>query len=246
MLGMWIDENESASFWARILSELQARGVEDVLIALIDGLTGFPEAIAAVFPKTQIHQCTVHLIRQSLKYVSYTDRKAVARDLKEIYNSPTESAAEAELTAFETGRWNEKYPTIALIWRRHWERIITVFQYPPQIRKMLYTTNAIESLNMQLRKIIKNRGHFPNDDSAIKLIFLALRNIIKKWRNGKLRDEYLNQHWFLSLEDAKRKIESWRLSYNSDRPHSALDGFTPLEFAMQHKQTLLLNTKLSA
>lgn len=184
ILGLWIDLNESASFWARILSELQSRGVQDILIALMDGLTGFPDALEAVFPQAHVHQCTVHLVRQSLKYVSYTDRKLIAKELRAIYNAPTEAAAEAALVAFERSKWNDKYPLITQIWRRHWERIIPVFQYPPQIRKMLYTTNAIESLNMQLRKIIKNRGHFPNDEAATKLIFLALRNITTKWRKS--------------------------------------------------------------
>lgn len=183
VLGFWIQQTEGAAFWLRVMSELKSRGVEDILIALIDGLKGFPAAINSVFPQAQIHHCVVHLVRQSLSYVSWQDRKKVSTELRAIYRAPTVDAAEAALAAFESGPWGKRFPPIAQLWRRHWDHVRPVFQYPPEIRRMLYTTNAIESLHMQLRKIIKTRGHFPNDESAGKLIYLALRNIVKKWKN---------------------------------------------------------------
>lgn len=181
VLGLWIEQTEGAAFWLRIMTELKSRGVEDVLIALVDGLTGFPQAITAVFPQTQVHHCTVHLVRSSLHYVGWAQRKAVAAELRAIYRAPTEAAAAAALAAFAAGPLGQQYPPIAPLWRRHWEYLRPVFAYPPVIRRLLYTTNAIESLHMQLRKIIKTRGHFPNDESAAKLLYLALRNIIAKW-----------------------------------------------------------------
>jgi putative transposase len=184
VLGFWIQQTEGASFWLRVMSELKGRGVEDILIALIDGLKGFPEAINTVFPQTQIHHCVVHLVRQSLAYVSWQDRKTVANELKAIYRAPTVEAAESALAAFEKSSFAKRFPPIATLWRRHWDHVRPVFQYPPEIRRILYTTNAIESLHMQLRKIIKTRGHFPNDEAAGKLIYLALRNIVKKWKNA--------------------------------------------------------------
>lgn len=184
VLGFWIQQTEGASFWLRVMSELKSRGVEDILIALIDGLKGFPEAINSIFPQTQIHHCVVHLVRQSLAYVSWTDRKKVATELRLIYRAPTLAAAEAQLAAFEKGTWGKRFPPIVALWRRHWDHVRPVFQYPPELRRMLYTTNAIESLHMQVRKIIKTRGHFPNDEAAGKLIYLALRNIVKKWKNS--------------------------------------------------------------
>lgn len=184
VLGFWIQQTEGASFWLRVMSELKSRGVEDILIALIDGLKGFPEAINSVFPQTQIHHCVVHLVRQSLAYVSWTDRKKVATELRLIYRAPTLAAAEAQLAAFEKGTWGKRFPPIVTLWRQHWDHVRPVFQYPPELRRMLYTTNAIESLHMQVRKIIKTRGHFPNDEAAGKLIYLALRNIVKKWKNS--------------------------------------------------------------
>ncbi len=183
-MGFWIQQTEGAAFWLRVMGELKSRGVEDILIALIDGLKGFPEAINAVFPETQIHHCVVHLVRQSLSYVSYQDRKKVGLELKAIYRAPTLDAAEAALAAFENSSWGKRYPPIAALWRRHWDHVRPVFQYPPEIRRLLYTTNAIESLHMQIRKIIKTRGHFPNDEAAGKLIYLALDNIVKKWKNA--------------------------------------------------------------
>ncbi len=184
VLGLWIDASESAAFWLRILSELQSRGVEDILIALVDGLTGLPEAIATVFPRTDVHQCVVHLVRQRLRYVAARDRTAVAGALRGIYQAPTAEAARAALADFAVSSWAERYPPIAGLWQRHWGRIEPVFQYPPPIRRLLYTTNAIESLHMQLRKIIKTRGHFPTDEAAAKLLYLALRNATAKWQSA--------------------------------------------------------------
>jgi putative transposase len=183
ILGLWIEQTEGAAFWHRVLTELANRGIEDILIALVDGLTGFPEAIAAVFPRTQVHQCIVHLVRRSLTYVTWKDRKAVAAALKPIYRAPTLAAAEHALADFARGSWGEKYPTIAPIWERAWPYVLPLFQYPLAVRRLLSTTNAVESVHMQLRKIIKTRGHFPTDDAAMKLLYLALRNATKKWRN---------------------------------------------------------------
>ena len=185
VLGLWIEQTEGAGFWLRVMTELKSRGVEDILVALIDGLTGFPDAIHAVFPQTQIHHCVVHLVRQSLGYVPHRERKHVATELKAIYRAPTEAAAEAALRAFEQGPLGARYPTVAPIWRRHWEYLRPVFVYPPLIRRLLYTTNAIESLHMQLRKVSKTRGHFPTDEAALKLLYLAVRNITAKWTNAR-------------------------------------------------------------
>jgi transposase-like protein len=182
VLGLWIEQTEGAAFWLRVMTDLKSRGVEDILIALVDGLAGFPEAITTVFPQTQVHHCVVHLVRGSLSYVSYKDRKAVGAALRAIYRAPTEDAALAALAAFETSPWGTRYAPIATMWRRHWPHVRPVFAYPPEIRKLLYTTNAIESLHMQLRKIIKTRGHFPTDEAATKLLYLALRNILSKWK----------------------------------------------------------------
>jgi putative transposase len=181
VLGLWIEQTEGAAFWLRVMSELQSRGVEDILIALIDGLAGFPEAITTVFPQTQVHHCMVHLTRRSLSYVNWKERKDIAAELRAIYQAPTEAAALDALALFEASPRGERYPPIGALWRRHWEFVRPVFAYPPAVRRLLYTTNAIESLHMQLRKIIKTRGHFPTDEAAAKLLFLALRNIIAKW-----------------------------------------------------------------
>ena len=181
VLGLWIEQTEGAKFWHRVMTELKARGVEDILIALIDGLSGFPEAIQTVFPQTQIHTCIVHLVRRSLAFVSYKDRKRVAGLLRTIYRAETIAGAEQALEHFATSPEGERYPTIAPLWRRQWEYVTPGFAYPPVIRRILTTTNAIESLNSQLRKIIKTRGHFPTDEAAAKLLYLALRNIKKRW-----------------------------------------------------------------
>lgn len=180
VLGMWTAENEGAKFWLQVVTELRNRGVKDILIACVDGLKGFPEAIESIFPKTQIQLCIVHMVRRSLNYVSWKQRKDVAYDLKTIYQATTVELAERNLEAFAT-KWDASHPSIAKSWRNNWERIIPLFSYPEDIRKAIYTTNAIESLNMSLRKVTKNRGHFPSDEAMFKLIYLALKNIAKKW-----------------------------------------------------------------
>ena len=180
VLGLWIEESEGAKFWLRVFNELRNRGVNDILIAVVDGLRGFPEAIQAAFPEAQIQTCIVHLVRNSLSHVSWKDRQALAAALRPIYQAPDELRAEAALTALETGPWG-RWPAIAQAWRRQWPQVIPFFAYPPEVRVILYTTNAIESLHMQIRKVIKSRGHVPNDDAARKLIYLALRNVAQKW-----------------------------------------------------------------
>ena len=184
VLGFWIEQTEGAKFWLKVMNELKNRGVQDILIAVVDGLKGFPEAIEAVYPQTQVQTCIVHLTRFSLGYCSWKDRGKVAAQLKEIYRAESAEMAWLRLEAFEQSDWGRKYPTIAASWKRHWEQVIPFYSYPPQIRKMIYTTNAIESLHMQLRKVLKVRGHFPNDEAAMKLIYLALRKITKTWKNA--------------------------------------------------------------
>jgi transposase-like protein len=181
ILGLWIEQTEGAKFWLKVFNDIKQRGVADILIAVVDGLRGFPEAIEAVFPETQIQTCIVHLIRTSLNYVGWKDRKALATELKTIYQAANAEAAQAALTVFEQGPWGCKYPPIPQAWRRQWTQVIPFFAYPAEVRKIIYTTNAIESLHMRLRKIVKNRGHFPSDEAATKLLFLALRNIVKDW-----------------------------------------------------------------
>ncbi len=180
VLGMWAANSEGAKFWLHVLTELKNRGVRDIFIGCVDGLKGFPEAMEAVFPATQVQLCLVHMVRQSLSYVGWKERKAVAADLKQIYRAATEAQAEQALRDFEV-KWDRKYPSISKSWRAHWPELITFLKYPPDIRKALYTTNAIESLNRSLRKISKNRGVFPNVDSVFKLYYLALERIAKKW-----------------------------------------------------------------
>ena len=180
VLGMWTSENEGAKFWLQVVTELKNRGVKEIFIACVDGLKGFPEAIEAIFPKTQIQLCIVHMVRHSLNYVSWKQRKEVAADLKTIYQATTVELAEKNLEAF-AAKWDASHPTIAKSWRNNWERIIPILSYPKDIRKAIYTTNAIESLNMSLRKVTKNRGHFPSDEAMFKLLYLALRNSAKKW-----------------------------------------------------------------
>ena len=180
VLGMWTSENEGAKFWLQVVTELKNRGVKEIFIACVDGLKGFPEAIEAIFPKTQIQLCIVHMVRHSLNYVSWKQRKEVAADLKTIYQTTTVELAEKNLEAF-AAKWDASHPSIAKSWRNNWERIIPLFSYPTDIRKAIYTTNAIESLNMSLRKVTKNRGHFPSDEAMFKLLYLASKNIAKKW-----------------------------------------------------------------
>jgi transposase-like protein len=180
LLGIWIARNEGAKFWLGVITELANRGVKDIFIACVDGLKGFPEAIESVFPKTQIQLCIVHMIRNSVKYVNWKDRKLICQDLKTIYRSATEQQAEVALDAFGK-KWDTKYPTISQMWRNHWEHVIPFFDYPQDIRKVIYTTNAIESLNRSLRKVIKTKGAFPSDASIMKIFYMALANISKKW-----------------------------------------------------------------
>ena len=180
LLGIWIAPNEGAKFWLGVLTELQNRGVKDILIACVDGLSGFPQAIKAAYPQTQVQLCIVHMVRTSCRYVSSKDRKQVCRDLKHIYQAATVQEAELALSDF-SNKWNDRYPSIHAMWKRHWENIITFFQYSSDIRKAIYTTNAIESLNRSMRKIIKTKGLFPSDESVVKLFYLALANISKKW-----------------------------------------------------------------
>lgn len=180
LLGLWIDQAEGAKFWMRVLSELKNRGLQDILIAVVDGLSGFPEAIATIFPKTEIQLCIVHMVRNSLKFVPYKDRKAVAADLKAIYASPSEEAALATLDIF-AAKWDSRFPMISRSWRMCWPEVVTYFKFPEMIRKAIYTTNAIESLNYTVRKVTRNRLSFPSAEAAMKLVFMALQNISKKW-----------------------------------------------------------------
>jgi putative transposase len=180
LLGLWMTTNESSKFWLSILTELQNRGVKDIFIACVDGLTGFPEAIEAVFPQTRVQLCIVHLLRNSLSYVSYKDRKALAADLKKVYGAATEAAAEQALVEFGE-RWDGQYPTISKSWLNHWQRVIPFFNFPADIRKAIYTTNAIESLNMTYPKVLKNHRVFPTDEAAMKVVYLALGNVSQKW-----------------------------------------------------------------
>ena len=180
LLGLWVAQTEGAKFWLQVVTELKNRGVQDIFIACVDGLKGFPEAIEAVFPKTTVQLCIVHMVRYSLNFVSWKLRKTVAVDLRTIYTAATVEEAELRLTEFDT-KWGADYPSIVQSWQRNWQRIIPFFDYPAEIRKVIYTTNAIESVNMSLRKVTKSRGSFPNDEALIKLYYLALRNISKKW-----------------------------------------------------------------
>lgn len=180
VLGLWLSETEGAKFWLSVLTELQTRGLEDIFIACVDGLKGFPDAIEAVFPQTQVQLCIVHMVRNSLRYVAWKERKSVATDLKAIYQSVTVEEAELELDHFSE-KWDDKFPYISKSWRNNWENIIPLFNYPQDIRKAIYTTNAIESLNSVIRKNTKNRKIFPNDESALKVVYLAIEAASKKW-----------------------------------------------------------------
>lgn len=182
VLGMWIEQTEGAKFWLSVMNELKARGVEDVLVAVVDGLKGFPEAIETAFPQALVQTCIVHLIRHSLSYASWKERKAIAAALKTIYQADTADAAYAALEAFEAGDWGQKYPAIAQSWHRNWEHVIPFFAFSEPIRRAIYTTNAIESLNSTVRRAVRIRGHFPNDRAASKLIYLALRGVAEKWK----------------------------------------------------------------
>jgi len=180
VLGLWAAQNEGAKFWLQVLTELQNRGVKDIFIACVDGLKGFPEVIESVYPKAEVQTCIVHMVRASLSYVNWKQRKRVAVDLRQIYQSATADDASEQLDVFAQN-WDAECPMVSQIWRRHWDRITPFLAYPAEIRKVIYTTNAVESLNMSLRKIIKMRGSFPNEEAALKLLYLALRNASKKW-----------------------------------------------------------------
>lgn len=188
ILGIWIEMTEGAKFWMKVFNDLKTRGCHDILIAVTDGLAGMAEALEVVYPATTLQTCVVHLIRNSLSYASWKDRKQLAAALKPIYTAVNAEVAEQELEAFAQGAWGQKFPTIAPAWRRVWDKVIPFFAFPPEVRRVLYTTNAIESVNARLRKIIKNRGHFPNDAAATKLLWLALRNITTTWNRP-------DQHW---------------------------------------------------
>ena len=182
ILGLWIEQTEGAKFWLRVMAELKNRGVEDILIAVVDGLKGFPDAITAVFPQAQVQTCIVHLIRSSLDFVSYKDRRAVAAALKAIYKATDADAGAAALEAFATDEWGRKYPAIVMSWRRHWPAVIPFFAFPADVRRIIYTTNAIEALNAKLRRAVRTRGHFPSDEAAIKLLYLGLNLAEREWR----------------------------------------------------------------
>jgi putative transposase len=181
ILGLWLEQNEGAKFWLRVMNELKNRGVDDLLLAVVDGLKGFPEAITAVFPEATVQTCIVHLLRGSLDFVSYKDRKIVAAALKDIYRAIDAVAAEAALTAFDTGFWGQKYPAIGMAWRRVWTEVIPFFAFPKDVRRLIYTTNAIEALNSKLRRAVRARGHFPTDEAALKLLYLVLNRSEKEW-----------------------------------------------------------------
>jgi putative transposase len=203
LLGIWITQNEGSKFWLSVMTDLQNRGVKDIFIACCDGLTGFPAAIEAVFPQTQVQLCIVHMVRNSLNYVSYKDRKAVAADLKTIYTADTEAAAEQALILFAQ-TWDKQYPTISKSWLNHWPQVIPFFAFPQDIRKAIYTTNAIESVNMTLRKVLRNHRSFPTDESAMKVIFLALNNISKKWT--------------MPIRDWKRALNRFAIEFEGRMP----------------------------
>src|ERR1700758_1466993 len=191
VLGLWTSANEGAKFWLQVLTELKNRGLKDIFIACVDGLKGFPQAIETVYPKTTVQLCIVHMTRASLNYVGWKERKEVAMDLKAIYRAATGEQAERQLAAFEA-KWNRKYSSIGALWRRNWQGIVPFFQFSPEIRKIIYTTNAIESMNMSLRKAIKVRGPFPSEDAALKVMYLALRNLAGKWHSVQNWREALN------------------------------------------------------
>ena len=205
VLGLWTNANEGAKFWLSVLTELRGRGVKDILIACVDGLKGFPQAIESVFPQAQVQLCIVHLVRASLNYVNWKDRKQVVADLKPIYRAAAAEQAREELDLF-VEKWGKKYPAIGRLWNEQWERVIPFFAFTPEIRKVIYTTNAVESLHMSLRKVIKNRGSFPNEDSALKLLYLALRNASAKWQTVQGWREALNQFEILHGERLRKAL----------------------------------------
>ena len=213
LLGLWTAETESAKFWLAILTELQNRGVKDIFIFCVDGLKGFAEAIAVVYPKAKVQLCIVHTMRNSLRYVATKDKKAVSADLKKIYHSPTAQAAEQALDEF-ADQWSAKYPSIERSWRNHWDNLITLFDYPPEIRKIIYTTNAIESLNSVIRKSIRNRKIFPSDQSALKVVYLAIKRASAHWTRP-IRDWIPAMNRFVIEYDDRFDIEENKVTRNS-------------------------------
>jgi putative transposase len=191
VLGLWTGAAEGAKFWLNVLTELRNRGVKDIYLACVDGLKGFPQAIETVFPEAQVQLCIVHMIRASLNYVTWKDRREVVGDLKPVYKAATADEAERQLSEFEE-KWKKKYPAISRLWREHWERVIPFFAFPEEVRKIVYTTNAVESLHMSLRKIIRTRGSFPTEEAAVKLLYLALARVVAKWETVQCWKQMLN------------------------------------------------------
>ena len=201
VLGIWIEQTEGAKFWLRVMTEIRNRGTSDVLIAVVDGLKGFPEAISTVFPQAQVQTCIVHLIRYSMQFASWKERKSIAAALKPIYRAETADIAKERLAEFESGPWGRKYPAITQSWRRNWEQVIPFFAYPSDVRRIIYTTNAIESLHSQVRKAVRGRGHFPSDEAATKLIWLVLRNITAGWTRPPIAWQAAKAQFALQFED---------------------------------------------
>ena len=201
ILGLWIEQSEGAKFWLRVMTELKNRGVGDILIAVVDGLKGFPEAIESVFPQAEIQTCIVHLIRYSMQFASWKERKAIAQALKPIYQAETAELAAERLEAFDAGEWGVKYPAIAQAWRRKWEQVIPFFAFAPEVRRIIYTTNAIESLHSQVRKAVRGRGHFPSDKAATKLIYLVLQNVEAKWTRPPIAWHQAKAQFAIHFED---------------------------------------------
>jgi putative transposase len=201
ILGLWIEQTEGAKFWLRVMSEMRNRGTGEILLAVVDGLKGFPEAISAVFPDTVVQTCIVHLIRYSMQFASWKERKAIAATLKPIYKADSAELAKQRLEDFEASPWGAKYPAIVQSWRRNWEQVIPFFAFAPQVRKIVYTTNAIESLHSQVRKAVRGRGHFPSDEAASKLIWLVLRNISAKWKSPPIYWHAAKAQFALQFQD---------------------------------------------
>ena len=201
ILGLWIEQTEGAKFWLRVMTELRSRGVQDILIAVVDGLKGFPEAITSVFPQTVVQTCIVHLIRFSMHFATWKERRLIGAALKPIYHAESATAAQARLEEFDRGPWGRKYPAIAQSWRRNWEQVIPFFAFAPEVRTILYTTNAIESLNAQVRKAVRVRGHFPSEEAATKLIWLVLRNIQARWKNPPVTWQAAKAQMAIQFED---------------------------------------------
>ena len=239
ILGLWIEQTEGAKFWMKVFSDLKTRGCQDILIAVTDGLKGMSDALAAVFPETTLQTCIVHLIRHSLDFANWKERKLMAVALRPIYAAPTADAAAAALEAFERGPWGLKFPMVVASWRRAWTQVIPFFAFPPEVRRLIYTTNALESVHAQLRKIIKTRGHFPTDEAATKLIWLALRNITAKWARGALHWKTAMRQFAILYEDRfldidRRKMRSahgrCRSRGRTERAHRSLENRTERGF----------------